>query len=150
MQLALKEQEKSSSGPAPSSLRPRRPSSEPSHPRVDQEHDRVGASNGRSEELERGSPLGSQDKGEESQELEQQEVAVEEEGGGGGNGEERGRRGEKQRHQDEAKEISSGNHYPRGSDRGYDTNDKDNEDPRPAKLRKPPPRTYRQRSDTTR
>jgi hypothetical protein len=132
--LAFEEQEKSLAT-APSSPRPHR-SAEPQHPQVDQEHDRGGAGNGRSEKLGRGFPLGSQDEGEEPHELEQQEVAAGEEGSGGDDGEERGQWGQKRQHQDEAEEVSSGNHHPKGSDRGHNTSDEDDKDPRPAKKRK--------------
>jgi hypothetical protein len=54
-------------------------------------------------------------------------------------GEERGRQGEKRRHQGEAEEISSDNYHPQASERSHDTSDEDDEDPRPAKRRKFPP-----------
>ena len=79
-----------------------------------------------------GSLLGSQDQEEEPQEQQRQGVAVELIREDDDDGEER-------RHQDEAEETSSGNHYPKGSDRGYDTSDKDDEDARPAKRQKLPP-----------
>jgi len=89
------------------------------------------------EELGCGTLLGSQGEAVESQELEQQEGAAEEEGGGGDDDIERGRWGKRQRHLDEAKEINSSNHHLKSNDRGYDTTDEDDEDPQPAKRRKP-------------
>ena len=44
-------------------------------------------------------------------------------------GEERGRQGEKRRHQGEAEEISSDNYHPQASERSHDTSDEDDEDP---------------------
>jgi hypothetical protein len=134
MQLAVEEQEKSS--PAPNSLRPRRPSV---HPQTEQEHDRGGTSCGRSEELGRGPPGRSQDRGEEAQEQQQRrEVAVElMREDDGGNGEKPEERGAKRLHPDET-EISSDIHYPEARDCSHNTGDEDNEDPRPAKRRRLP------------
>jgi hypothetical protein len=78
--LTFEEQDKSlsASAPAPSSPQLCHHSVEPSHSQIDQEHDQSGAGNVRLEELSRGSPLRSQDRGEEPQEQQQrQEVAVE-------------------------------------------------------------------------
>jgi len=66
MQLAFEEQEKSSSALALGSPRPRRPSSKPPHPHTKQEHDRGGTNYSRLEELGRGPPCRSQDRGKEA------------------------------------------------------------------------------------
>jgi hypothetical protein len=145
MQLAFEEQEKSSSAPAPApapgSPRPRRPSAEPPHPHTEQEHDRGGTSCGRSEELGRGPPRRSQDRGEEAQEQRQrQEVAVElmREEDDGGDREEPGERGEKRRRRPDETEIGSDIQHPEASDWSHDIGDEDDEDPRPAKRRRLP------------
>ena len=139
--LAFEEQEKPSFPPAPSSPRPHRPSAKPLHPQIDREHDQSGTGYGRLEELKRGTPLRSQDQGEEPQEQQQrQEVVIEairEEEDDGDNAE-REPQGEKRGRQDSNKEISRDNH-PKGGDCSHNTSDGDDEDPRPAKRRKLPP-----------
>jgi hypothetical protein len=129
MQLVLEEQEMPSSAPAPGSLRPRRPSAEPPHPHTEQEHDRGGS----------GTPLRSQDQGEEAREQQQrQEVVVERiREDDGGDGEEPEERGEKRRQPDET-EIGSDIYHPEASGCSHNTGDEDNEDPRPAKRRRLP------------
>jgi hypothetical protein len=137
MQLVVEEQEMSSSAPAPGSLHPRRTSAEPPHPHTEQEHDRGGASRGRPEELGRGPPCRSQDRGEEAQEQQQrQEVAVElMRGDDGGDREEPGERGEQRRQPDET-EIGSDIQHPEASD--CSIGGEDDDDPRPAKRRRLP------------
>jgi hypothetical protein len=133
LQLASEEQEKSTSAPAPGSPRPSRPSAEPLHPHTAQEHDRGGTGCGRSEELGRGPPRRSQDRGEEAQEQQQrQKVAVElMREDHGGDREEPG-----EQHPDET-EIGNGIQHLEASDCSRDESDEDDEDPRPAKRRKP-------------
>ena len=96
-----------------------------------------------SEEPGYGCPLQDQDQGEEEpHELEQeQDVAVDVMRGAKGeekddSNDDNGKCGEKQRHQDEAEEISSGIHRSKTRNDSHDANGEDDEDPQPAKRRK--------------
>jgi hypothetical protein len=137
MLLAFKGPEKLSAT-ASSSQRPRRHSVEPSHSQIDQEPDQSVTGYGRLEELRCGTPLRSQDQGEEPPEQQQRQEAVveamREEEDDGDN--EREPQGEKRGCEDRNKEIGSDKHHSEGSDCSQNTSDEDDEDPRPARRRK--------------
>jgi hypothetical protein len=143
VQPALEDQEKVSSPGASGSLLPRRNSAGLSRRQADQEFDQNVTSYGGLEELRRGTPLRSQDQGEEPQEQQQRQEVVEEamrEEEDDGDNEEREprgeKRGEKRGRQDRNEEISRDSHHSEDSDCRHNTSDEDDEDPRPAKRRK--------------
>jgi hypothetical protein len=138
MLLAFEGQEKSSAT-ASSSQNPRH-SVEPPHP---QQHDQSVTGYGKLQELRHGTPLRSQDQGEEPKEqLQQQEVAVEamREEEDDGDNEEREPQGEKRGRQDRNEEISSDDYHSEGNDCSHNTSNEDGEDPRPARRWKLLPR----------
>jgi hypothetical protein len=119
--------EKSTSVTAPTSPRPRRPSTEP-------EHDRGRPSCGRSEELGRGLPLRTQERGKGAQEQERQQEVAE-------LMREPEERGEKRRQPDETG-IGSDIQHSEASDCSHNIGDEDDEDPRHAKRRRLPSTDY--------
>jgi hypothetical protein len=126
----------------PRSPRSPRRSTEPSHAQIDQEYDEGRTSHSRLEELGYSSPLRNRDQDEEEPQEQQQpqEVAGEaaREDDDEDDDREQGQHREKRRRQNETEEINNDIHHSESSDRSYDTNSEDDEDPRPAKKRKLP------------